>query len=352
MTKNKIEKNRNNKNKIIDTEQSTNNIKLVISEKNDKNINNNNNKCSEQQKKLDSNCNLKGSKVEGLHGLFGASGNTNRDRDKKDPLKNKYIYDFLDRMPYLKQSFTKNYIFWSVYLIGIIFFSLRYGTEKHPSTKIISGIVSIFIAMIFGWWVHMISHSTDFLQLYDDLLKSESIFGKLLNYLPEFVHNFIRGIAYYVLDFHDKIHHDSTINKRWYNVLMEGLENLLMEGGFIIIVANILNVELIIKNSFINDTFRFNNTLIFIWGLLYTTVHLINYRIIHPNPHIEHHMDYYTNYGIDTIDILFNTKYDIKGVEVFNHGTINIIVIFVLIYLLKESELDYSIIKYLQKILE
>ena len=35
-------------------------------------------------------------------------------------------------------------------------------------------------------------------------------------------------------------------------------------------------------------------------------------------------MDYYTNYGIDTIDILFNTKY-IKGVEVFNHGTINIL---------------------------
>ena len=40
-------------------------------------------------------------------------------------------------MPYFKESFTKNYIFWLVYIVGIIYISIKYGSEKFTLNKII-----------------------------------------------------------------------------------------------------------------------------------------------------------------------------------------------------------------------
>ena len=61
--------------------------------------------------------------------------------------------------------------------------------------------------------------------------------------------------------------------------------------------------------------------------LFYATVHNINYNIVSPQTHQNHHKDKNTSYGLDIFDILFNTKYDVNEIENYNHGAINIIVL-------------------------
>lgn len=238
--------------------------------------------------------------------------------------KNQYIYNICNRKKYIQESFEKNYVFWITYLCIILFLSLRYGSECNYICRIISGFTSTIFAMVFGWWIHMMSHKTSFSKLYDDLEIN----------LPSYIDNIIRNINTYILDFHDTIHHNSDLNDNWYNILIEAIENILMEGGFIIIISILLELQLNIRKH----TFTFNHTLIIFWGILYTSVHLINYKWITPNPHNDHHKNVHTNYGIDTLDILFNTKYDMNDIELFNHGTINLIIIFVLLIFIKESK--------------
>ena len=48
---------------------------------------------------------------------------------------------------------------------------------------------------------------------------------------------------------------------------------------------------------------------------------------LQPSTHRDHHIDSSTNYGIDTLDIFFETKYDINDIEDFNHAAINLLII-------------------------
>jgi hypothetical protein len=70
-----------------------------------------------------------------------------------------------------------------------------------------------------------------------------------------------------------------------------------------------------------------------LWALFYATVHNINYNITHPIEHKNHHIDPQTNYGIDIVDIILNTKYNTTNsskpisIEDHNHAAINIILI-------------------------
>ena len=59
--------------------------------------------------------------------------------------------------------------------------------------------------------------------------------------------------------------------------------------------------------------------------------HIINYNIIKPKVHEEHHEDKNTNFGIDIWDILFNTKNN-SDIENFNHSIINLIIILIIFY--------------------
>ena len=75
-----------------------------------------------------------------------------------------------------------------------------------------------------------------------------------------------------------------------------------------------------------------------LWALFYATVHNINYRIIEPIEHENHHKDEKTNYGIDIVDIILNSKYNTKHksnipitIEDHNHAAINIVIITILI---------------------
>jgi hypothetical protein len=112
---------------------------------------------------------------------------------------------------------------------------------------------------------------------------------------------------------------------------MEFIQNFLIEGGFLILLAHCYNFSIDI-GSF---KFKLNKSVLLLWGLLYATVHNINYIILGCDQHTKHHIDPKTNYGIDTLDILFDTKYDINNIENLNHGSINVIIITLIILYFK-----------------
>jgi hypothetical protein len=78
--------------------------------------------------------------------------------------------------------------------------------------------------------------------------------------------------------------------------------------------------------------------IIFYYGFLYTTVHIINYSIFHTaNEHVLHHdtTDDNTvktcNYGPDLMDKIFETNYSNKF-ENYNHIIPNIMMSFLITY--------------------
>ena len=268
-------------------------------------------------------------------------------RPQRERQKNTWISDLLKRKKSLGESFTKNYIFWSVYVLSISCLSIRYGNQSTGCKNIIGGFLTTISCMIIGWSVHLWVHINDFQQTYEDILNSETIFSKALNSLPTFVHKIISWISRHVFDFHDKTHHDSSVNDIWYNVFMEASENVLMEGGLIVVLSRMFNLGL----RFHEEVYVFNHSISLVWALLYTTVHLINYKLIRSNTHMDHHKDRYTNFGIDTLDIVFNTKYDINKPEIFNHGAINMFFLTALIVFIKETKLKNKVITFLRYIL-
>ena len=64
--------------------------------------------------------------------------------------------------------------------------------------------------MLLGWYIHYLSHAYDLLLIY------ENSDNKIMNYIKsnETLDNVCRNIIYYTVDFHDKIHHDTSVNKQ------------------------------------------------------------------------------------------------------------------------------------------
>ena len=50
---------------------------------------------------------------------------------------------------------------------------------------------------------------------------------------------------------------------------------------------------------------------------------------------MEHHVDIFTNYGIDLLDIVFGSKYNYDTIENLNHCCINIIIIGIILHLIR-----------------
>jgi len=69
-----------------------------------------------------------------------------------------------------------------------------------------------------------------------------------------------------------------------------------------------------------------------LWGLFYASFHIINYTFVEPTVHSDHHLNIYSNYGIDIFDILMGTKHDWSDIEDYNHYSINMVLISVLFY--------------------
>ena len=282
--------------------------------------------CSEQQKKIRKDCNPKKEKEAGIHGLFGARGNEDKDKGNNDRCKNKSLYNFLKRMKVFSTNVKLNKRFWFTFIIGVFILSFKYGTQKTLKSNIIMGFFSVFLAMFVGYFIHMLSHHISFVELYNDSLNQSK-------YIPKSVHKINKSFLKYTFDFHDLIHHDSSINKSHTNILIEGIQNLIFEGGLIILFYLYFKIKLVLNN----ETYSINPYVVLFWMILYTSVHLINYRLVHPNSHIAHHMDYYKNLSLtDLFDLIFGSKYDENEIQDLDHFTINAVFSVLGIIIVKE----------------
>ena len=200
------------------------------------------------------------------------------------------------------ESIKTNYIFWITILASIILIS--YYTTGNNKNSYISGIFTYIFIAFWGYLMHYISHSINFTDAYKN---STNIVCRILHQIP-LINPIIETILYYTLDFHSIIHHDTSINKTPTNVIVEAVQNFLTQGGLLIIFNNLYKPTFLFKNTTVAVTL--NNYILMLWALFYATVHNINYNITHPIEHKNHHIDPKTNYGIDIVDIILNSKYN------------------------------------------
>ena len=99
---------------------------------------------------------------------------------------------------------------------------------------------------------------------------------------------------------------------------MEGINNIYMQGLTMIIYGTVYNL--------------LDWRIFLFWGLFYASIHMINYSIIMPSVHRDHHKNKYTNHGIDIMDIIMGSKYDWNDLEDHNHYSINMIILTFLFY--------------------
>lgn len=220
------------------------------------------------------------------------------------------------------ESLTMNYKFWiSVILsVGLI---THFGTKGY---SFVESFISFLLAILVGYCVHYISHAYDFDRLYEE---SDWTILKWVRSNPT-SNKIMKRIILYTFDFHDKIHHNSKINKTSLNVIIEFFQNIFTEGGLLILLVLATNFKL----ELFGWTFRFNKAVLLLWGMLYASVHNINYLFHGNSQHTNHHKDPKTNYALDILDILFDTKYDLNNIENINlNWGFNILIItFFIIY--------------------
>ena len=149
-----------------------------------------------------------------------------------------------------------------------------------------------------------------------------------------FYHVFFHMIIPKSLNVHLLFHHNHKHNENLIpyiiNLTVEGMSNLFI---FYVLyeLQNILNLEII------------PNIIIFYMGLLYTSIHVINYSIFHlDESHVLHHLSTDKkpcNYGPDVLDHLFGTNCN-KRYEDFCHIIPNILLIFLITYYVFKPKLS------------
>lgn len=233
-----------------------------------------------------------------------------RKLDRKRQKKDKKI--FKKKVGVFLQSIKQNYIFY------IALFCCIYALSKtnNNSSKLFL-FISVVCMSFYGYTVHVTSHYITKFNLTERYDAYDNIYSKN-KYIKWFVHEFID-----FLEFHDRTHHDTDVNKTYKNIALEFINNLCGQGLALVVLKYLLNLV--------------DNRVIILWAFLYATVHNINYNIIKPLPHQQHHINKTTNYGFDICDIILGTKYDLDNIETHNHGAINLIIITgVIIYLSKK----------------
>jgi hypothetical protein len=206
------------------------------------------------------------------------------------------------------KSVKQNYLFYIALLICVYAFTKC----SHNKSKFFLSIFSLFFITFYGYFVHLVSHymGTKISELYKTY---DNIFTRntFLNWMALKAINF--G------EFHAKTHHDTEINKTRKNIALEFINNVVSQGGLLIMVKIFLDL--------------IDNRVILLWAFFYATVHNINYNIESPLTHRQHHLNDKTNYGIDIWDIIVGSKYDWDTIETHNHSAINLLVIAAVIVL-------------------
>lgn len=208
-----------------------------------------------------------------------------------------------------KESIKKN----KWYYLTLLSCFFMFKQSSPDNTSYLSLIVSYILILILGHIGHRISHNVNFTKTYNKYKKNN-----MNPRINELLSSFCR-----FLDFHSITHHDTTINKQPANILYELINNLITQGGALVLLVKLINNYLDLR-------------VIMLWALMYATTHNINYVLLKPSVHRDHHVDSSTNFGIDIADILFDTKYNLDDIETHNHVSINLIIItLVIIYYCK-----------------
>jgi hypothetical protein len=176
---------------------------------------------------------------------------------------------------------------------------------SNPSSSSYLGLIFSFIfILLFGHITHRLSHSINFTQLYNSNKK---------NNINKNVDSILTKVCTF-LDFHRTTHHDSHTNNKKINVFYEFINNFLTQGGMFVIFIWFCNRCIDMR-------------IILLWAFMYATAHNINYMFVKPTVHRDHHLHKYTNYGLDIADIIFDTKYNLNDIEDYNHISINLIIV-------------------------
>ena len=198
----------------------------------------------------------------------------------------------------LLKSITLNWFFY-VSLIACCYYI---SIHTHYTFK--QSILSIIFISMIGYFTHMSGHYISTLKMYEannNYFTNNSVLDCIARHLC------------YFMDFHDTTHHDSDINKQPLNVFYEFMNNFILQGGLIAFLSW--------------SATNYCLPSIILWALMYATVHNINYILMPPKTHQNHHENKHSSYGLDIWDILFNTKADPDEVEVYNHMSINMILL-------------------------
>ena len=160
----------------------------------------------------------------------------NKNKKKKSKIKNKKERNgnkIKETLKNLKKCIKKSYIFFITLLICTIILT-DFKNKKNIFTKIFMSFFSLFISIYLSYHIHVFSHSYNFYKIYNDFLKYLTLSkSKYILYYP--IIKLFKFIAIYG-DFHDKIHHDSIINRKWHNYIIEFIQNIINSGGIFIIL--------------------------------------------------------------------------------------------------------------------
>lgn len=244
--------------------------------------------------------------------------------------------------PTITQSIKTNILFWISVIISILVIS--YCSTGHSVSSYISGIFTFIFITFWGYLMHYISHSFNFTKAYEN---STNYLLQQFHKIPV-LNQIIKTILETTIDFHAITHHDTSINRTPTNVIIEAVQNFLTQGGLFVFFNNYASPEFTLFKPPTTDLsvspssqpfkINLNNHVLKLWAIFYATIHNINYRFTAPIEHENHHIDPKTNYGIDVVDIILNSKYNTKHnptqhitIEDHNHGTLNIIIITIML---------------------
>ena len=218
------------------------------------------------------------------------------------------------------QSIQLNYIFYMTLLFCVC--AIAYYNE----TSYFWAIITIVFISVAGYCSHYISHRINAMELFTKFNDEHSIIEN--EHVKMGIEMFCK-----LTDFHDITHHNTDINKQWGNLAMEFVLNFYVQAGAFLLLFYAIR--------------QMNLYVITLWGLMYATIHNINYVLYPSNTHILHHIDKKTNYGIDIWDILFHTKYDgdssTPQLENINHYAINTALVTLLIILMMHLKVSIKI---------
>jgi hypothetical protein len=192
------------------------------------------------------------------------------------------------------------------------------GGDDNTIGKLITGCISFLFITFAGYYMHVISHQYNYTSIYYSLYQSSNYWGQLFRILPKCIHSFFKK-QLWLADFHDIIHHDSSINHTYLNLFIEFCMNLYVEG-----------ICWIVLFQYLMGCQWFNYSIFWAWSFIYATTHIINFNIQPSRHHQKHHLHKYYNYSFGFIDILLGTNYD-NELEQMNHVSINVICVMLFI---------------------